>query len=202
MFDHAKFCAALTHAPALNLRTDQKAKRALAILSAWEKYVPNADIRWIAYSLATALWETEWTLMPIREIGLGRGHAYGLPAGPWHQVYYGRGFDQMTWEANYAHATTELRKAGMIGPTDDLVKTPDLALRPDIAAAVLILGMEQGWFTGKRLSQFFYGTHEDALHAREIINGLDKASQIAGLYAHFKQALTVALNKAPPAKAA
>lgn len=148
-----------------------------AILDAWEKWVPNPDLRCIAYSLGTVYLETARTMQPIREWGEGKGHAYGLPTGPWHGVYYGRGDVQLTFIANYAKATHELKILNVLGPDDDLVKTPDLALRPDIAAAILVLGMSRGWFTGKKLSDYF-GATPDWYNARRIINGTDQAWQI------------------------
>ncbi len=35
------------------------------------------------------------------ELGKGKGRQYGLPSGPYHKVYYGRGPIQITWENNY-----------------------------------------------------------------------------------------------------
>jgi putative chitinase len=159
------------------------------ILDAWVKWRPGSDERWIAYSLATTFHETARTMQPIREEGEGRGHGYGLPAGPWHNVYYGRGDVQLTWDANYAETSHRLKLLGILGPDDDLVKTPDLALRPDIAAAILIFGMMQGWFTGKRLGEYF-DAESDWVNARRIINGTDCAEEIAGYGETFFKALS------------
>jgi hypothetical protein len=46
-----------------------------------------------------------------------------------------------------------------------------------------------GDFTGRCLEQYFNNTTEDAVNARKIINGLDKAELIAGYYNKFKDAL-------------
>ena len=162
------------------------------ILDAWTKWAPGSDNRDIAYSLATAYWETARTMQPVREGGQGRGRAYGHPTGPWHAVYYGRGLVQETWIANYQHADAKLRALGLLKSTESMVKTPDLALRPDIAAAVMVRGMVEGWFTGKRLSEYFWGAHSDWVGARRIINGQDKATLIAGFALHFFHALTAA----------
>ena len=86
---------------------------------------------------------------------------------------------QLTWEANYAHATTELRKHGVIDDQTDLVQHPDLALQPNIAAAIMIYGCLEGWFTGKKLSDYFHDGVSDWIDARRIINGMDHAYEIA-----------------------
>lgn len=163
-----------------------------SILDEWEKR-GLTDMRWLAYILATTKWETASTMQPIAEYGHGRGRAYGSPTGPWHQAYYGRGDVQLTWEANYAHATKRLRELGVIGADIDLEKTPDLAMRPDIAAAIMFYGMIEGWFTGKKLSDYLNDERPtDFVSSRRIINGLDRANDIAAFAKQFLSALTVA----------
>lgn len=129
-----------------------------------------------AYILATAWHETARTMQPITEIGKGKGRLYGVPAGPYKQIYYGRGYVQLTWLQNY-------QKAAQIAG-QDLVQYPDLALRPDIAGQIAISGMTGGWFTGKKLSDY-----SDYVGMRHVINGTDQASLIAGYAQHFETAL-------------
>jgi putative chitinase len=162
------------------------------ILDAWDKWAPKSDKRFIAYSLATAYWETGRKMQPIEEIGHGHGRAYGHPAGPWHAVYYGRGDVQLTWLQNYEHADVKLHALGVLKATENLAKTPSLALRPDVAAAITIIGMLQGWFTGKRLAQYFTTVKSDWTGARRIINGQDKAYIIGGYGLTFFHALDAA----------
>lgn len=154
-----------------------------AILDARDKYAQTMDPRELAYCLATTFHETARAMTPVREIGEGRGMAYG-------STYYGRGLVQLTWERNYAMATARLRGHGVIDASVDLARDPDLALRPDIASAILIFGMSEGWFTGRKLSQFFAGTRSDWIDARRIINGHDRAALIAGYGLHFYSAIT------------
>jgi putative chitinase len=158
-----------------------------AILVAWDHQ--KVDLRFVAYALATAYWETGQKMLPIREYGLGRGRPYGKPAGPWKQIYYGRGLVQLTWYANYDKADVRLRALGGLEASEDLTKTPDLALRPDIAAAIMTAGMVEGWFTGAKLADFFNDKKDDAVDARKIINGLDRAADISKFHAHFCAAL-------------
>lgn len=128
-------------------------------------------------------------MQPIEEIGHGRHRAYGVPTGPWHEVYDGRGDVQLTWEANYAKATASLRELGVLTADQDLVRSPALAMQPDVAAAILIVGMEDGWFTGRKLSQYFGPSVSNPVGARAIINGSDRAWLIASYYSLFLKAL-------------
>jgi len=123
-------------------------------------------------------------MQPIEEIGHGAGHPYGLPTGPWHKVYDGNGDVQLTWEANYKMATLRLRAHGVIDDTVDLERNPELARDPEIAAAILVLGMLEGWFTGKKLSDF-----PDFINKRRVVNGTDKADLIAHYAIKFEHAL-------------
>lgn len=159
-----------------------------AILTAWDHQ--EVDDRFVAYALATAYWETAQKMLPIREYGEGRGKLYGKTAGPWTQVYYGRGLVQLTWYANYDKADVRLRELGALEAGEDLTRNPDLALRPDLAAEIMVAGMVEGWFTGKKLVDFFNGPKINApVQARTIINGVDHAADIAGFYERFLSAL-------------
>ncbi|WP_186292007.1 hypothetical protein [Ancylobacter moscoviensis] len=143
------------------------------------------DVRHLSYALATAYWETARTMQPIAEYGRGKGRKYGVK-GKYGQVPYGRGYVQLTWDENYERADREL------GLNGALLKNFDLALKPNIAAAIMFRGMAEGWFTSKRLSNYFSGTKDDPTNARRIINGTDKASTIAGYHRDFLAALKAA----------
>lgn len=126
-----------------------------------------------AYVLATAYWETAHTMKPVEE-------AYWVPnAAEWRKKnlryypWYGRGFVQLTWEPNYKHAEDELGVP--------LTKKPELALDPGIACEIAVTGMREGWFTGKKLSDYITLQRSDFKGARRIINGTDKAQSIADL---------------------
>lgn len=133
------------------------------------------DQRWWAYVLATAWHETAATMQPIAEYGRGKGRAYGAADPVTGQAYYGRGFVQLTWKENYQRLGDEL---GL-----DLVRRPDLAMQAAPAAEIMCLGMADGLFTGKRLSDYFDADTDDPINARRIVNGTDKASLIAGYHA-------------------
>jgi hypothetical protein len=153
--------------------------------------------KWTAYALATADRETGGTMQPIKEWGgpsyftrmydvSGRDPVRARKMGntiPGDGVRYcGRGYVQLTWKANYAKAGDALGYP--------LVGNPDLAMRPDIAAAIMVRGMAEGWFTGKKLSDYITATKTDFVNARRIINGTDKAREIAAEAGHYLAALT------------
>lgn len=141
-----------------------------------------------AYILGTAAWETNYTFEPVREAYyLGsKAEAYRkkLRYYPW----YGRGFVQLTWEENY-------KKAGKrIGV--DLTTNPDKAMDPYIAAEILVVGMKEGWFTGKDLDDYIDSVDEsdkedflEFYNARRIVNGMDKANEIAILAEKYEKEL-------------
>lgn len=151
-----------------------------AILDAWEARPDFTDLRWLAYMFATTKHETDSTMQPIEEYGKGRGRAYGVTVNG--QVYYGRGYVQLTWATNYA------KMAALTGA--DLVNHPELALDPKIAALIMFEGMKDGLFTGVGLPRYFNETVDDPVNARRIINGTDRAQEIAAIHVAFFNALT------------
>ena len=163
-----------------------------AVLTFWENTYRTLDTRFISYSLATDYHETDKTMQPIEEYGHGARHPYGQPTGPWHKVYDGNGLVQLTWLANYQKAQDRLMKLGLIGPEIDIVKNPELARRLDIAVKILVMGMMEGWFTYKRLPEYFNQITDDPVGARRIINGTDRANLIAVYHGKFLAALKAA----------
>lgn len=150
-----------------------------------------------AYVLATTFHETAREMQPIYERGapgyfdkyephnklgrllgnIKRGDGF---------LYRGRGYVQLTGRANYAKAGKALGEA--------LEALPDQALRPDLAARILIDGMIGGWFTGRKLSDYL-GEKADYLNARRVVNGLDCAADIAGYAREFEAALALRRQK-------
>jgi hypothetical protein len=149
-------------------------------------------LEWLAYILATAFHETAQTMQPIAEYGKGKGKKYGVK-GKYGQVPYGRGFVQLTWDENYEKADKEL------GLNGALLKNFDLALQLDIATAILFAGMEEGWFTGKKLSDYIHDAVVDYVNSRRIVNGTDRATMIATYAREFEVALEAAGYAAEPA---
>lgn len=106
--------------------------------------------------------------------------------------YRGRGLPQITGRGNYERADKRLKELGYLSKSESLVDNPDIALRPDIAAAILLIGSTEGWYTGKKLSDFFGPGKADWKGARAIINGQDRASEIALHSQAFAKALKAA----------
>lgn len=140
-------------------------------------------IAWVAYGLATSWWETNKKMQPVEEgyyLGPERAkrHQRTLRYFPW----YGRGDVQLTWEDNYRKADAYLASIGLI-QAGELIANPDLALRPDISAAILVWGMGGGKYTGKGLGNYLPRTgpanHRQFVLSRYVVNIQDKASQIA-----------------------
>lgn len=131
------------------------------------------DFRLIAYVLATVKHETADTFAPIKEYrsrvgSKGRANQDRY----WLSGFYGRGYVQLTWKKNYE---TLGKKLGV-----DLTANPNLALKPEIAYEILVIGMLQGLFTGQKLSDYINKNKTDYVNARRIVNGTDKADLIAG----------------------
>jgi len=150
-------------------------------------------VQQVAYLLATSYHETAHTMQPITEYGgvkyfdkydvgtLAKNLGNTPEKDGDGYLYRGRGFVQITGRANYQKASTKL---GV-----DFIRSPDLALRPDLAAKILVLGTTEGWFTGKKLSDYLSDTKIDYVNARRVINGTDKASTIASYAKVFEQGL-------------
>jgi hypothetical protein len=170
------------------LKPDQ-AKGIEAVLSAAK--AAGWPLAFTAYALATACHETAYTMQPVRE-------AFWLSES-WRRThlryhpFYGRGYVQLTWKANYEKADRELGLNGRLNGN------LDLALDPDIAAKIMVKGMQEGWFardkTGKRHTLARHLPANGAASvaqftsARRIINGTDKAGKIAGEAIKFQAAL-------------
>jgi len=148
----------------------------------------GTDDRHLAYILATTFHETAQTMQPIAEYGKGKGKPYGQPDGPYNQVYYGRGFVQLTWYQNYDKQDKKLKLNGA------LVKNADLALDLQLATQIIFGGMMDGDFTGVGLPKYITVSNPpddttDFFNARKIVNGLDCASLIQGYAQKFACAL-------------
>ncbi|MGV0964186.1 MAG: glycoside hydrolase family 19 protein [Polynucleobacter sp.] len=157
-------------------------------------------LAWTAYALGTAFHETAGTMQPINERGgAAYFHARYDPNGARPDIakrlgntepgdgarYHGRGFVQLTGRANYKRAGDEL--------AIDLIRYPDQALECGVASRIMRFGMVEGWFTGKSFAAYLphggaasYGAF---VLARRIINGSDRAADIATYAQGYQAAL-------------
>lgn len=168
-----------------------------AILDEWE-HRHLTDLRNLAYMLATTLGECGENMLPVREgfrttdaeaRAYVRRKKYPYAVEINGQVYYGRGLVQVTWLRNYK-ALTDL--ACSQGHVVDFVANPDLLLDPGWAAWAMFDGMERGLFTKKKLSDYINDKKTDFVNARRIINGLDRAAEIASYAKQFYADLVAA----------
>lgn len=164
------------------------------ILEAWARH-GDKNPRHLAYILATAKHETAHTMQPVRETlastdskakeiltkSWKAGKLPWVKRDYWSDGFFGRGFVQITHASNYEKAGRKLSL--------DLVADPSKALDPDVAGAILVRGMLEGWFTGKSLSDF-----PDFLNMRRVVNGMDRAPEIAILADRFYSAIVAAAD--------
>jgi hypothetical protein len=135
-----------------------------------------------AYMMATVEHETWRRYMPVEEVGRGEGHPYGdglivvcADDSERTNIYYGRGYVQLTWQANY------FRLGQALGLGRALVEEPERALEPATAYEILSIGMRGGMFTGRRLAVYVNAASADYVGARRVVNGQDRAEEIAAL---------------------
>jgi hypothetical protein len=150
-----------------------------------------------AYGLATAYHETAHSMQPVREAGGplyyfrmydkdGNRPAVARQLGNTQPgdgiLYAGRGYVQLTGRGGYQKMQDALGVP--------LIENPDLALKDDVAAKVMRVGMKGGLFTGKSFASYLPATGPATLaqfiSARRIINGSDRAGDIAGYAMEFQ----------------
>ena len=155
------------------------------------------DNRWVAYMLATIKHECANTFTPITEFGADSyfakyetGTTIGTRLGNTKKGdglrFKGRGYVQITGRANY------LRLGQALGVGTAFVDQPAMVLEPANAYRIMSDGMRNGRFTGRKLAGFINADGCDYVGARRIINGQDKAVEIAAYATKFEAMLKAA----------
>ena len=121
------------------------------------------DPRQIAYMLATAQHETRNFTAPDEDFGRNQAAKLGYRGGT---NYFGRGYVHLTHDENYEKFDK------LLGLNGELVKNPQLAKDPEIAAKILVLGMRDGLFTGRALDRYIDHDSHDLYNARRTVNGI------------------------------
>lgn len=182
-----------------------------AILNFWEtppvqpsgQFKANWDVRaigWLAYMLATTKHETASTMQPIDEFGdnayftkmyEGRSDLGNTQPGDGAK-FHGRGYVQLTGRRNYQQVTPVVQSFYSTAP--DFTANPAAVKDDKYAAVIMFYGMFNGIFTSFSLKNFIgdpdKGQIVDFLHARKIINGMDRADIIESYAKKFSIALS------------
>lgn len=208
ILNRADFFAALRKdtSPLFGKRLSQSAVEGIeAILDAAERHQVT-DIDHVAQMLAQVYHETGTYMLGIKETvmpshkdkrpsdatviaRLNKAWAAGqLPwvtTAYWRDGAFGRGPIQLTHWKNY------LKMGAALGI--DLRNNPDLALDTKVGADIVVVGMSQGLFTGKKLSDFEFPAClylDWEKHPRRIVNGKDGTdADIAKYHVAFRTAL-------------
>ena len=112
---------------------------------------------------------------------------------PW----FGRGYVQLTWEENYQKQQDKLHAIEQVHIYKIPYKVHDdwnLALVPSTSAIITVGGMKDGDFTGKKLNDYIKPGSVDYVNARRIVNGTDRAEQIAGYAREYESALRAGMD--------
>ena len=186
--------------------TEQQVRGLEALLDEWARLYPDGEAHHLANILAQVHHETAGRMVAIKETVMP-GHTNINPSDSevirrldnafnagrltwvrtpyWSDGWFGRGHIQLTHRANYEKMGKRL---GV-----DLVGNRDLALDNHISARIAIVGMMEGLFTGRKLSDYEFPAALNAgsaRHPRRIVNGHDGTdSKITGLHLDFLAAL-------------
>jgi putative chitinase len=185
-FDHQKFATAYENAfSKLTASQYQGIDQLLAFI---ELDPVITDIRYVAYMLATVKHEcgansyfTKYEKPTATSVKLGNTQSGdGLR-------FKGRGYVQITGRTNYA------KLGAALGLGMAFINQPTLVLEPINSYRIMSIGMTRGLFTGKKLATYINANGKDYVEARRIINGTNKAPEIAEMARKLEIALRRAL---------
>lgn len=146
---------------ALKLNADQKAS-ADAITLALSTARNDQNDRLAAYLLATAF--VDANLVPFVEKDSTDARVKAIQAKYAPHGFQGRGFVHFTGAFNYNRYSTQFKL--------NLSGQPNLLLKADVAANILVNGALSGFITGQKIEKFIPATgNADLIAARTAVNG-------------------------------
>lgn len=203
-FDLDRFIAAASGKPFSRSPSQSQRDGMSQVIEAFYRLYPGGDYRWLAYILATVFHETGTRMVPVRE-GFATDDAgaraavkslfdkgritrdYAIPDAETGFSYFGRGRVQTTFKKNYATLSARFGR--------DFVNQPSLMLDPVIDAEIAVVGHVEGLWTRKKLSDYIDGDQCDYRAARKIVNGTDRADDIANYARQFASAIEVSATQ-------
>ena len=147
------------------------------IIDYWQTKWSRMPADEFAYLLATVAHETGYKMQPVKEAG-GDRYLRSKKYFP----YVGVGLVQATWKRNWDRLN---------------IKSVEDGLQWDKALYAAFYGMAAGIYTGKKLADYIGHGKRDYVNARRIINGTDRAQDIANHALSFRLALLKAQEAIP-----
>lgn len=151
------------------------------IIDYWQTTWPKMSLDEFAYLLGTVYWETAHRMAPVKEMG-----SQQYLRSKKYYPYIGVGLIQATWKANWDKLGIKSIADGLQWPS---------------ALHAAFYGMAAGIYTGKKLADYIGNGKRDYVNARRIINGTDRAQEIAKIAENFRSALIAANAKPAPTPA-
>lgn len=205
--DRSKFFASLRKAPFNGSVTQHQVNGIEAILDACQK-LNVTDLRQIAYALATPMIETGGTYEPVVESlnystealrakfpnristsdaqKYGRNSSHAANQEMIGNIIYGGEWGKKNLGNTQPGDGFKYRGRGLVQQTGrrlyeifGYANNPGDAANVKDSAEVMVKGMRDGIFTGKKFSDYFTSSKEDFVQARRMVNSLDKAEEIA-----------------------
>jgi WD40 repeat protein len=155
------------------------------------------DVRLRAYILATVKFETGDRFVPVTEQGDAEyfqryepgttiGNRLGNKVPGDGERFRGRGYIGITGRENYYRMSQVL---GFEPKMTDLVDDPDKVNDPLVAYRIMSIGMLEGLFTGRKLSDFINERQTDYVGASTIIGSGSSSSRAAAYATDFEAIL-------------
>jgi hypothetical protein len=148
------------------------------IIDYWQTKWNKMPLDEFAYLLATVAHETAYKMQPVKE---GGGDRY-LRSKKYYP-YVGVGLIQATWKRNW----------DILG-----IKSVEDGLQWPSALHAAFYGMAAGIYTGKKLADYIGHGRIDYVNARRIINGTDRAEDIAKIAGAFRKAIVLSTIEVAP----